>query len=286
MGSHGFRSNTCGVSDKKTPLSPYFFILAIDTIQYILQKSTNEGLLTQIRDRASQVRLSQYADDVVLFVNPTRQDVDNVMDIMRHFGRATGLCMNMAKRLVLPIRCGRVNLDEILNNITGERSSFPITYLGLPVTIGLLKIAHLQRCQDRAAGKLVGWQGRLLNQGRRRELVKMVLSALPTYLLTVLKPPKTFYKYLDKLRRRFLWGGDQEINGGKCKVNWSRVCQPLKYGGLGLIDLECFARALRLRWLWYKWKELKSPWCSLDMVVDAIDEALFSTATLVQEHNG
>jgi hypothetical protein len=50
---------------------------------------------------------------------------------------------------------------------------------------------------------LSGWQGRLLYHGGRRELVKSVLSALPTYLLTILKPPRRFYKDLDKMRRHF-----------------------------------------------------------------------------------
>jgi hypothetical protein len=86
--------------------------------------------------------------DAVLFVNPTRQDVDNVLEIMRHFGKATGLCMNMAKSSVLPIRCGQVNLDEILSNFSGERASFPTTYLGLPLTVGRLRITHLQPCLD------------------------------------------------------------------------------------------------------------------------------------------
>jgi hypothetical protein len=52
-----------------------------------------------------------------------------------------------------------------------------------------------------------GWQTNLLNIGDRKELVKTVLSSLPTYLLTAIKPPKKFYKEMDKLRRQFLWVG-------------------------------------------------------------------------------
>jgi hypothetical protein len=275
----------CGLR-QGDPLSPYLFILAIDTIQQILQKATDEGLLTPIRDRVCIVRLSLYADDAVLFVNPTQQDVDNLLEIMRHFGRSTGLCMNMAKSSVLPIRCGQVNLDQILSNFPREISSFPTTYLGLPLTLGWLRKTHLQSCLDQPAGKLARWQARLLNQGGRRELVKTVLSTLPTHLLAVIKLPKRFYKDVDKLRRRFLWVGDQEIHGGECKVNWSRVCCPLNYGGMGLTDLENFGRALHLRWLWQKWHLPDKPWCDPDMAVDDIDEALFAAATLVKIHNG
>jgi hypothetical protein len=66
-----------------------------------------------------------------------------------------------------------------------------------------------------------------MNLGGRRELVKTMLSSVPIYLLIALKPLKNFYKAMDKVRRCFLWIGNQHINGGKCKVSWARVCQPL-----------------------------------------------------------
>jgi hypothetical protein len=50
-----------------------------------------------------------------------------------------------------------------------------------------------------------------MNIGGRKELVKSVLSALPTYLLTTVKPSRKFYSAMDKLRKRFLWVGNQEL---------------------------------------------------------------------------
>jgi hypothetical protein len=76
-----------------------------------------------------------------------------------------------------------------------------------------------------------------------------MLSSLPVYLLTVVKVPKNFIKEFDKIRRRFLWVGDKELSGGKCKVAWVRVCTPTDYGGLGIVEVERFSRALRLRCL-------------------------------------
>jgi hypothetical protein len=125
----------------------------------------------------------------------------------------------------------------------------------------------------------VGKISKNFESGGRREPVKSVLSTLPTYLLTVIKPLKKFYKDLDKMRRRFFWVGDQEIHGGKCKVNWSRVCRSLKNRGVGLTGLECFSRALRVCWMWYKWKKLDKPWFSSDIPVDSTDEALLPAAT-------
>jgi hypothetical protein len=47
-----------------------------------------------------------------------------------------------------------------------------LSYLGLPITLGRLRLVHLQFVFDKAATKLNGWQGKLLNLGGCRELVK------------------------------------------------------------------------------------------------------------------
>ena len=49
-------------------------------------------------------------------------------------------------------------------------------------------------------------------------MVRSVLSSPPVYLLTVIKAPKKFLKELDKLGKRFLWAGDSELTGAKCRA--------------------------------------------------------------------
>jgi len=175
------------------------------------------------------------------------------------FGAATGLQINREKSTVAPIRCMGLDMEQILQDFPRPRVAFPMQYLGLPLTLGRLRMVHLQYIQDRAKGRVAGWQGRLLNVAGHRELVRSVLSSLPVYLLTVVKAPKNFLKELDKLRRRFLWAGDKELTRGKCKVAWIKVCTPTVNGGLGIIELEKFSRALRLRWLWFSWDDTDRP---------------------------
>jgi hypothetical protein len=133
--------------------------LEFDTLQHIFNKVTEACLLSPLRDRAARIRLSLYADDATVFLNAARQEVDLVMVIMQHFGEATSLCINVSKSSVVPIRCAGIDLDSVLQNISGGRVPFPITYLGLPVTLGQLRMSHLQPVLDKATTKLAGWQG-------------------------------------------------------------------------------------------------------------------------------
>ncbi|XP_073359868.1 uncharacterized protein [Aegilops tauschii subsp. strangulata] len=76
------------------------------------------------------------------------------------------------------------------------------------------------------------------------------------------------------------------MSGGKCKVGWSVVTSPVNRGGLGIPDLERFARALRLRWLWLSWKHPDRPWAGLGTPCDVKDQALFASATSVTVRSG
>lgn len=268
------------------PLSPYLFILAMDVLNRVFEMATEDGFLTPLKGRLSRLRLSLYTDDAVIFTNPRKEDVSCIMQIMHAFGDATGLRINMAKSTCSMIRCQGIDMDEVLADFAGARTGFLIKYLGLPLTLGRTRLVHLQYIQDRAKSKMAGWQGKLITVAGRRELVRSVLSSLPVYLVTVIKPPKKFIKEFDKIRRRFLWAGDGQLTGGKCKVAWVKVCTPTPNGGLGIKELESFSTALRLRWLWFEWDNRDRPWKGLEIPVDNNDRRLFNSATRVLLGNG
>ncbi|GJN41395.1 hypothetical protein PR202_gn00766 [Eleusine coracana subsp. coracana] len=85
---------------------------------------------------------------------------------------------------------------------------------------------------------------------------------MPTYFLTIFKPPKGTICRIDRFRRSFLWNGKEpeRVRGDHCLVNWQTYLLPKKWGGLGIKDLEKFSRALRMRWLWHSWDHTTKPW--------------------------
>ena len=104
--------------------------------------------------------------------------------------------------------------------------------------------------------------------------------------MTALKIPKKILKEMEKSRRRFLWAQDDELSGGKCKVSWDKVCCPLDHGGLGLLDLLKFNRALRMRWQWLAWARPEKPWIAVSPGPDDQERALFANATSIRVGNG
>jgi len=57
-------------------------------------------------------------------------------------------------------------------------------------------------------------------------------------------------------------------------------------GGAGLLDLESFARALRLRWLWQEWTMPEKPWVGMGTPCSETDKLLFAASTEIRIGDG
>ena len=85
--------------------------------------------------------------------------------------------------------------------------TFPFQYLGVPVGANMNLIKNWKSVLDRFSAKLSSWKSKYLSFGGRLTLVKAVLGNLPTYYLSLFKAPSGVLEEMEKIRRRFLWGG-------------------------------------------------------------------------------
>jgi hypothetical protein len=90
------------------------------------------GALSFLHGSCAHFRVSLYADDAAVFINPSSQDLYTTMLILRIFGQASSLVTNMEKTDLYPTRCQDISLDQLLDT-SPLTSSFPCSYLDLPL---------------------------------------------------------------------------------------------------------------------------------------------------------
>ncbi|XP_066342178.1 uncharacterized protein [Miscanthus floridulus] len=198
----------------------------------------DHGFLTPLGVNAVRNRCSLYADDVVLFLAPVERDLQVLKGALELFGKASGLFCNLDKSVATPIVFSDQQMHMIQNTLSCRLEDFPCRYLGIPLSIFKLKRTYEQALVDAVAARIPQWKGRLLNVAGRTALARATLSAIPIHISIALCLSSWAIECIDKHRRAFIWCGEDNVGGGRCRVAWDAVCRPRDLGGLGVTDLR------------------------------------------------
>jgi hypothetical protein len=133
------------------------------------------------------IRTSLFVDDAAIFLSPKKDDVNFLASTLQMFGEVNGLVTNCLRSQVAPIRCENIYLDDILQAFPAKRCPFPMTYLGLPLSVRRLKRIHYQPLEDKVAIKLIPWVGKHVTFAGRSTLVNRCSLVLSSTLLPSLR---------------------------------------------------------------------------------------------------
>lgn len=87
-----------------------------------------------------------------------------------------------------------------------------------PQLLGEISIKLLVTCVTKVWKRVQRWKRNLFSIGGREVLVKAVLEAIPSYLISLFKVPKRLCNENKTIMSRFLWGS----SNGKKKIAWVR----------------------------------------------------------------
>lgn len=170
------------------------------TLNAMIQKASEEGLLQPLARRTLQHRVSMYADDVVMFLRPVESDLNIITEILRVFGTASGLKTNIQKSSGTLIRCSEEEISTVQQLLPCELINFPCKYLGLPLSIKKLTKAQVQPIIDKLANQLPGWKADLMNRDGRVVMVRFIMTLMLVYLANATDLPAWGLKAFDKIR--------------------------------------------------------------------------------------
>jgi hypothetical protein len=111
------------------PLSSMLFLLAMEPLHKLIAKAQQEGLLNSLSNRCDTFRMSLYADEATIFINPTHQDLKVAIHIMNIFVEASGLHTNLEKIECFLMQCDHLDLS-LFSFRKHVHISFPLDLFG------------------------------------------------------------------------------------------------------------------------------------------------------------
>lgn len=243
------------------PLSPFLFVLVVEAMNLLIKKATDLHLWSGIPISKNGPSLThlQFADDTIVFCNPSIQSLTNIQNTLIIFQLASGLKVNFHKSAIYGINVDPSWLSEAAQKIHCKVGVLPLTYLGLPIGGCYSRLSLWDPIILKMEKRLASWKSRLLSIGGRITLLKASLSNLPLYFMSLFHIPQGVVNKITKIQRDFLWSSSAEKKGLPL-VKWDILHLPKSHGGLNISNLQVRNQGLLFKWLWRFFIEKSALW--------------------------
>ena len=224
------------------PLSPYLFILSAEILAKAIRKCADiRGLL--VKD--TEIKLSRYADDTTLILDGSEKSVSEALKILQSFEKVSGLRLNSKKAEALWIGSCAGKSEKLHPEKNFNWQNTKVKALGVWLSTDPEITAKLNCVEkmEKMRNCLGCWTvGRLSLIGKITVLKSLVASQV-IHLLSPLQINSQIIKQINDLFFDFLWNS----KGDKIKRNI--ITQNYGNGGLRMIDIKSFNKALKRLWI-------------------------------------
>ena len=238
------------------PLSPLLFIIAMDALNQMLQKSLQDGSVkgVEIPPLLKSAFHSLYADDVAIIMRADLPSLCNIQGIFQTFGRASGLYVAWEKTKAAFILDQPVPGELQQLGWTWESLADASKLLGVPIAQGISEEVMIKHLYTKLKARLTKARFKHLTLIGRVVIANHLVSSSLLYLLTLWAGNRGELHKLQTIITRFVWGGqDQRVQH---RVSLEMITKPKEEGGLGLIAIDAQTQALSGRVIiWTMWRD-------------------------------
>ncbi|GJX96590.1 RNA-directed DNA polymerase, eukaryota, reverse transcriptase zinc-binding domain protein [Tanacetum coccineum] len=261
------------------PLSPFLFILIMESLHLSFQRVVDAGLFTGINLNSS-LTLSHmfYADDAVFLGQWNDGNIDTLVNVLECFYRVSGLRINMSKSKIMGVHVEGDLVKNAASKLGCLILKTPFIYLGTKVGGKMSRAQEWQEVVDKVKDRLSKWKLKALSIGGRLTLLKSVLGSIPIFHMSIYRVPSRVLKLLESIRNHFFNG-----NGFNSKkaiwIKWSSVLADKAKGGLGVASLYALNRGLLIKWLWRFYYQNSALWVRVVKAIHGEDGKVGSYTT-------
>ena len=242
-------SFNCGLR-QGDPLSPYLFIVVMESLHLSLVRAVDEGFFKGISLPGS-ISISHlfYADDALFLGEWSDGNLSHIIHILKCFFLASGMQINLHKSQVLGVGVPRHIVEQVATSIGCTIMQNKFSYLGVMVGECMSRRKAWEEVILKLRTRLSKWKVKTLSIGGRFTLLKSVLGASPLYNMSIFKVPSGVLKSMEAIRNHFFNGNDPS-DKKIIWAAWDKVLASKSKGGLGVSSFHALNRALLLKWVW------------------------------------
>jgi hypothetical protein len=190
-------------------------------------------------------------DDILLFCNGSRRDVDYLHRGITLFKVATGMQINLQKSTMslIHLRAPNMRYLSTIFLVLATDISQGLKYLGFYLKQSDYHKSNRKWLIGKLEKRLQVWSNKWLSRAGRLTLVKSVLEAIPIYWMSIAWIPKGILEKLRHICFAFLWQGQKEIHT-RPWVTWDKISIPKALGVWGLKNIFRFSTVLAAKCGW------------------------------------
>ena len=226
------------------PASGYLFDIAVEILA---KQIANSEKLRGIGINANtEVRISQYADDTILFLDGSRRSLCGAAEELDEFSKQSGLKLNWEKTSCLPLGSLRpfdITTHPLVSNIKWV-SEIKILGIYFKADISNITEINLARKLPALENEIAKWKRRHITPLGKITVIKSLLLSKLVHLLTALpNPTQKYIKTIEGMLYSFLWKNRPD------RIKRAKIIQKYEFDGLQMIDLTSFIHGLKLSWV-------------------------------------